>query len=737
MSAATSQRPIPLRKRLDVQVQPQTYQGQAYWVLKDPLSLEYFRLRAEEFAIWNLLDGSSTFRQLKEEAERRFAPRKVSYRQLESLLNLLHRRRLVISDVEGQGEIAWRRRTEDRRRRRLAWWLNPLAVRFPGVDPEPLLRVVHRWLGWCFQPLGFALAFAVILWALGLIAVEFDTFQARLPAFHQFFRGENAVWFMAAVCLAKVTHELGHALACKHYGGECHEIGPMLLVFTPALYCDTSDSWMLASKWQRAMVGAAGMYVELVLAALGTLVWWHTQPGALNSICLAIMFVSSISTLLFNANPLLRYDGYYILADLLEIPNLSGRSRAALQAAAKGWLLKRIRGVEPLLPARHRFWFAAYAAASTVYRYVVLVLILWFLGQVLKPYGLQVIGNGLIFMVVAAMVIAPLRQAANYFSAPGRLRQLRPGRISFSVLILLTLAAAVAFVPLPQAAFAPASIQPREAHRVYASSAGMLAEVRVQPGDAVAAGAPLAVVRNRELALETEKLIGRHDRLRVRAENLVRQQSDDPAAEQQIPHVRAAMFDVQQQLDRLRREQQRLTLRAPRAGIVIAPPSRPAAPSSANELDRWTGRLLDRENLGSRLEAGDLVCLVGQPNQWEAVVAVTQSVVNDIHVGQLVTIKLRQYPDKVFAGTVAEIAENFTNGDADWSGSAGDDFLQEAYRQWEQADGTPPPYLIRIPLTVTETPLVAGFDGEAKLILRPRSLGERLWRYFLETVRFS
>ena len=115
----------------------------------------------------------------------------------------------------------------------------------------------------------------------------------------------------------KVFHELGHALICKHFGGECHQIGPMLLVFTPALYCDTSDSWMLPSRWQRAAVGMAGVATEILLAAVATMVWVSTAPGLTHYIAMNVMLVCSVSTLLFNANPLLRYDGYYVLSDHL------------------------------------------------------------------------------------------------------------------------------------------------------------------------------------------------------------------------------------------------------------------------------------------------------------------------------------------------------------------------------------------------------------------------------------
>ena len=166
------------------------------------------------------------------------------------------------------------------------------------------------------------------------------------------FDPRNLFWLLLAIGAVKVLHELGHALACKHFGGEVHELGFMLLVFAPCLYCDVSDAWRLPSKWQRIAVSAAGMVVELVLAALATIVWWYAQPGVVQLVALNIMIVCTVSTLLVNGNPLLRYDGYYILSDLVETPNLWQRSREVLRRFASEWLLGEPAADDPLVPAR-------------------------------------------------------------------------------------------------------------------------------------------------------------------------------------------------------------------------------------------------------------------------------------------------------------------------------------------------------------------------------------------------
>src|SRR5690606_3486418 len=119
-----------------------------------------------------------------------------------------------------------------------------------------------------------------------------ESFSKRLPEFRQFFGWPNILWIWLTLVVCKVLHEFGHGLACKYYGGECHEMGVMLLLFSPCLYADVTDSWLLKSKWPRIMVSAAGMYVEIVLSALAIFCWWNTQPGLFNYLCLNVFFVT-------------------------------------------------------------------------------------------------------------------------------------------------------------------------------------------------------------------------------------------------------------------------------------------------------------------------------------------------------------------------------------------------------------------------------------------------------------
>ncbi|NQT15945.1 MAG: hemolysin D, partial [Planctomycetes bacterium] len=402
-------RPVALRMRPDLSIHRQRFGRQRYWVVKDPVALAYFHLREEEHAVLQMLDGQTSLDEIKRRFEEAFAPLQIGFEQLQAFLGRLYQSGLVLADAPGQGQELLLRHGQRRRRVLLQSATNLLAIRFRGFDPEPFLGWLYpkcRWLfSWWFL-VGCAL---LVLCAGSLVVVESDVLRSKLPDFQTFFTARNLIWLAVALAAAKVLHELGHALACKHFGGECHEIGILLLVFTPCLYCNVSDSWMLSSKWQRIAITAAGILVEVVLASVCTFLWWFSEPGLLNTLCLSMMFVCSVNTLLFNGNPLLRYDGYFILSDLVEVPNLSQQSKALVGGALGRFFL----GIELVddrsLPDGKRGFLATYGVAATVYRWFVVIGILWFCHQFLKPYGLEVLAQGFAFFVITGLLIAPLR----------------------------------------------------------------------------------------------------------------------------------------------------------------------------------------------------------------------------------------------------------------------------------------------------------------------------------------
>src|SRR5262249_5550710 len=169
-----------------------------------------------------------------------------------------HRGNLLVANATGQGGELLKRDNQRRRQKWLELAGNFLCLRFRGIDPDRFLNWLNRRAGWIFSPIAAICAFALIFTSAALVAAEFDSVWLRLPSFRAFFAANNWFWLAVTMCVTKILHELGHGLACKRFGGECHEMGVMLLVLSPCLYCNVSDAWLIPSDWRRAASSAAG-----------------------------------------------------------------------------------------------------------------------------------------------------------------------------------------------------------------------------------------------------------------------------------------------------------------------------------------------------------------------------------------------------------------------------------------------------------------------------------------------
>ncbi len=467
---SSSARKLPIRKRPDLVSQRQHYLGRSYWVVKDPVGLNYYRFQEEEFAILEMLDGETSLDEIKDRFEADFPPQKITLEELQQFLGMLHRSGLVLADLSGQGRQLVKRRSERKRKQFWAAAANVLCIRFKGFDPERFLNWLYPKVRWFFSPWAVAAACVLGLSALLLVTVQFEVFRSKLPEFHTFFSIENVFLLTVTLCVTKVLHEFGHGLSCKHFGGECHEMGIMILVLTPCLYCNVSDSWMLPNKWKRAAIGAAGIYVELVLASICTFLWWFSYPELLiNKLALNVMFICSVSTVIFNANPLLRYDGYYILADLMEIPNLRQKATTILGRKLSEWCLGMEPPEDPFLPQRNQVFFALYSIAATVYRWIVALSICWFLYRFFLSNHLEIVGKAMVAASLWGLFIMPLYQAVKFFYVPGRIDQVKKPHFYSSLGALAALVLAFFFLPLPYSVICPLEVQLRDRQQAEAA----------------------------------------------------------------------------------------------------------------------------------------------------------------------------------------------------------------------------------------------------------------------------
>jgi putative peptide zinc metalloprotease protein len=733
---SSSARKLAMRMRPDLSARQHRYQGRVYWVVKEPVGLNYFRFQEEEYAILQMLDGQTSLDDIKDQFEARFPPQKIGVEEIQQFIGMLHRSGLIIANVPGQGKQLKIRRDERWRKEWLGKLSNILSIRFKGIDPDRLLNWMHPKLKWMYTRTAVACCLLLGLSALGLVLVQFDVFQAKLPTFHQFFNLKNAIWLSIALGATKVIHEFGHGLTCKHFGGECHEMGVMVLVLTPCLYCNVSDSWMLPNKWHRIAIGAGGMYIEIVIASICTFIWWFSEPGMLNHLCLSTMFVCSVSTLMFNSNPLLRYDGYYILADLVEIPNLRQKASDILNRKLGYWCLGLEQPDDPFLPERNQMFFALYSVAAAIYRWVVVFSIMWFLYEIWKPYRLEIIGQIIGVAAIYGLAVQPLWKLGKFFYVPGRIEKVKKPRMYATLGVLAATAAAIAFIPLPHRVYCTLEIQPRDAKSIFVSVPGEIEEVFVKPGDRVDPNAKLAQLANLDVKLALANLVGERDQNQAQLEGLERRMARDPqTASLQLQPLEEALAALNKQINDRQIDLMRLTLVSPVAGTVLPPPELPVK-NADKQLAHWSGTPLAPKNRSAYMEEGVLFCMVGDPQKMEALLVVDQEDIEYLKLEQLVDIKLDELPGETLHGRIAEIAaEPLTVSPRSLSNKAGGELATKT-----DEGGVERPlntsYQVRVPIDDPEGLLRISLRGRGRVHTVAQTLGHRLWRYVTQTFNF-
>jgi putative peptide zinc metalloprotease protein len=721
---------LGLRMRPDLTARRQEDGTSQAWTVKDPVALRYYTFTAQEFAILNWLDGTRSLEELRRDFEKAFPPQRVTLQHLQSFLAKLHESGLLLAYGLDHGHLLLESDNRQRRRDRWQAWLSWLAIRFRGIDPERFLSWIYPKVRWCFSRWFLSSCLLLVVVAATLISVNAAEFRRQLPELHEIVSPSNMLWLMATFAGAKVIHELGHALTCKHYGGECHEMGVILLLFAPSLYCNVTDSWMLQNRWQRIAVSAAGILVEIQLAAVAVLIWWHTQPGIVHNIALNMILVCSVGTVLFNGNPLLRYDGYFVLSDLVGMPNLWQESRNALRMHFRRWFLKGEASMRPAVGER-RGLLSFYGAASAVYRVFIVLAILLFLHRVLVPQGLGVLVPIVATCFALTAAVVWLRGLARFWSRPMAWRQFKPGRVATAASGAAICVVAFLVVPLPCQIRAPAMLEPAGAHRVYVATPGTL-ESSVAAGKRVNVGEMIAQLEDAILRREVLRLSGEERVAQIRVQNLQARLADEPDAAAQLQVADEMLADVREQLRQRKQDEKALTLLSPGVGQVIEPPEVSPKKIDEQNLPAWTGTPLEKANSQCYLERGTLFCLVGDPAKQEAVVFVDETDVSYVRVGQSVRLQLAMHPAALFTGRVAEIADrNIASVPRELAAE------QEIANRPDDSGARRPvrtTYSVRVTLDEHDAPVLSGARGRAKIAVDAQPLAQRALRALRRTL---
>lgn len=555
--------------RRDVRVRRQNFRGERWFVLENPFTNEFFRLRPAAYDFVARLQPERTVAETWAASIEKHPDTALGQEVVIQLLAQLYFANLLQYPESTDSAELFERFKKRQQREWRARLLNVMFMRFPLFDPDRFLvralPVVGRFLS----------AFGALLW-LVVVGVALKVVADNWAALREQSQGVlapgNLPLLYCGMVITKTIHEFGHAFFCRKFGGEVHVMGIMLMIFTPMPYVDATSSWSFRSRRQRALVGAAGMIVELFFAALMTVVWANTGQGTLHSLAYNMMFLASVSTLVFNLNPLLRFDGYYILSDLLGIPNLAQRANQQLRHFAEHWLLGVKKTERPARSRREAVWLTGFGITSGLYRVFVF-------GGVLLIVADHFFLIGLVMAAVCfvSWITVPAWKFIHYLAASPKLDRVRPRAIAVSLGLLGLLVGGLQFVPLPSHFRAPGVVQGREWTQVVNETSGQVAELLAAPGSRVRSGEPLVRLHSRELQLEL---------MQARAGKIEAETRLRAALAGETANLKPLLGQLEAATNRLAKllaDEHSLIIRARHDGLWIAPELK-------DSLERWLPR---------------------------------------------------------------------------------------------------------------------------------------------------
>lgn len=543
--------------RRGINVRRQNFRGKRWIVIENPLSNQFFRLSPAAYEFVARLRADRTVEQVWVECLEKFPDEAPGQEQVIQLLSQLYYANLLQYAEAADSAQLFERYQKARQREVRSKLMNIMFMRFPLLDPDEFLNKTIGFVGKFISPLGAVIWLAFVGFALKL---AFDNWGKLMEQSQGVLAPQNLPMLYLGLILVKVVHEFGHAYFCKKFGGEVHVMGVLLMIFTPTPYMDATSAWGFRSRRQRILVGAAGMIAELFVAAIATMIWANSKPGVLHNVCYNMIFVASVSTVLFNLIPLLRFDGYYILSDLLDIPNLAQRSNQQLRHLVEHYVFGIRKSETPAHSTREQWWLTSFGISSGIYRIFVFGSILLFVAD-------RLLLIGIIMAAVCAIswVVVPLVKLVKYLASDPKLDRVRPRAVGITLAVVGVIVLLLQVIPFPHHFRAPGVIEARSWSQVVNDAPGTLAELLVQPGAAVQAGQPVARFVNPELELALASAQASKRETEARLLQAMRMETAN------LKPLQSLLDSVEKRIARIQADRAALTVRARLGGIWVAP----------------------------------------------------------------------------------------------------------------------------------------------------------------------
>ena len=683
------------------------------WVIKDPIQLNYFFLDRIQHWLFERFDGVTTLRETQQAFSEAFAGANISEQQLLNFCLRLSRDGLLSEPLSGEQLLERKRQQNRTKLHKLP--LSMLSVRLPGLNASWIITLADSLFGWVFSPLSVLFALGWIMFAAIFGVQLLDDIVWALPSLANIEFNDVAL-LLVCVSAVKIVHELAHAVCCRRMGAQCNEIGVMFLVFSPCLYCNVTDSWMLPSKWKRIAISSAGIYIELIIASTALLLWYYAQTDFLKSLFLNLMIVCSVSTLLVNGNPLMRYDGYFILSDLVGVPNLSQQARNRTW----DWIAQPFFFTRQNIGSQNQSLSSAflimYHVASVVYRTFILTVIFLVFFALLEPLGLQNIAA-----TVGLVYLSCLLTSFMMAFIPMIKRKNQHGRRNWAAILtaLIVMGSIVYFVfsiKVPHSIQASAHIEFNEVAICTAKTSGSLVWT-LQQGDKVEKGDVIARLSNADSQRERTRLENKIELTKRRIENLKSSSGLNPESRISLPSVESELAAWRNELAMLDQSQKELVIVAPISGIVVESIKKTSSTNDQMKMAAWSGSALNGMNRGCSIEQGETLCLIGKPDDWKVILRIDEQKRDLVSGGEKVTLRTSLQRNKVYHASVGKVLSDAMEAEEEPFGQ----------RQF-QAE------------VLLDEPISIGFhgaSGKAQVTIDEQTVWEIAKRFLTESFRFD
>ena len=598
---------IQLRLKDSLTFSVQHGQKSDWYLVEDESRNQFFRIGEPEYTFVSLLDGKTTLSSALATTCSLLGGNALSEEDAIALCQWLIESQLAHTSASASVDRMHATQAKSEQAKAVQR-LNPISVKFEMFELDNIATQLNRFGGWLFS---IPVAIVAMLTAIAAILTLSDQWE-KVGQFSSFFSRDNLLWMTVTWLLLKLIHESAHMICCKKFGGKVGKGGILLLLLIPMPFVDVTSAWKFTSKYHRMLTSAAGMLAEIFIASVAALIWVSTDPGPLNYHCANIMLAASLHTLIFNANPLMRFDGYHMLADWLEIPNLGSHGQSyVISIANKIFFAKPLRKTE--YAGLQGQAIKVYGFAALIWKVLLCFTLTIAAANLFYGFGLLIaVGATIFWLAIPTCKLFKYLVVGSEFDTPNR-----PRFAIVTSIITVVLFLAGTLIPAPSVINAPVVVDFEPLSIVRTETAGFVKEICVEDHDVVKKGDLLLVLSNKELETQIAKTNAEIGKARIRARSM--QNSGEIGAWQaEVASIEA----LEKRLDELKSNANKLRIHAKQAGEVIA-----------NNLDT---------KLGSFVLPGTELLSIGDPEQKEAVALVAQQHVADLqdNLGQSVTLRI-------------------------------------------------------------------------------------------------